>query len=663
MVGRIRVFKGATELNVSTGELTKTNDQIVNSVTIEIEAESTIINSTVLDFTKEDGSTPIFSARVQRIERPDQWKITAYSDGYELMGLWVEKVYTTTSPEAIVADIIGMTQNLTYASTATSGFTITEYKAREYAIDTIKTMMDLLQWQIRIDSSGNFYFEPKGNIDSGVTFTNGENIQVLSWDDDPTEMMNKIKVIGGFENFATQETITATGTEFTLSNKPVGAMRATISGTEQDPDTYTVDAENKKITFTGSKTNPTFYYTYARPVVVSNQDDESINQYTEIYKEVPAPWLNSLSDARKYVQNLLDVYSRPFQKVQGMTGGLNFDVEVGEIVTVIDTIRNRSGQFIITKITYDFASLSTRLSLGPRDFVLFDWQRETESRIKKLEQRSTNQDISVLARTFKENVNVSLLVEQTFEYASPQDTAWMNHQTLGQLRTVANSHIDNMEPDCSGNVNDGVWYGSSINGSQFSTSGWRLSCGNFNGTDNYVQVEDDATLDLSADISIAIAVKVSSLPGSTRVLVGKYDGTDGYYVALSNTGIVSLVYRAAGATSTISAVTALGTGEFKHYVFTKSGTALKVYVNGIEDNTGTGGATIGTNNVVLYIGRYSTLYFAGTLDEIRIYSTGISAATANNIYLKLQENTNLVGYWAFDCPKLGLNISARQTVV
>ena len=664
MAERLRLFNGVTELSYGSASITASNDAIVNKGQADIEADQNVTGATTIDFKKADGSTTVFSARVIEKNKDVLWKLTLMTNGYELNNLKIETVWTNESPEDIVKDIIDTyTENLTYVASTASGIIIDNYIGDDYALAIIKDMMDLLQWELIIDENDNVKFQPKGVVDNGTTFTNGENGEFSNWKEDQNSLFNHVKVVGGFESFSMQETVSGTGTTFDLTNKPQSNMRITVSGTELVPDDYVIDAPNRQVTFEYSVTNPLFDYSYSRPIIVENQNDASVGLYGEIFQQVPAPWLTTFTEARRYAQNLLDAYSTPIKSVDVMYPEINFDIAVGERVSVVDSMRNENEVMVINSITWD-ASGRTIYKCGGLIGVFYDWQRGVQDRIKKIERRYTsiyNKNI-IFTRLFKENLNVLLATTKVWEKSSPQDTFWLNHKTLSRAKTVVNGHVLNFESDCSDNNNDGIWYGTGIDGSQFTLTGWRLSAGIFNGTDNYVEVVDSSSLDLVSDLSLSFAVKITTLPSAETYLFQKYDGTDGYAVRLASDNKIELVYVDSSSITTFKSTSVLSADTMTYITFTKIGTALTCYINGVSDNTDTGGATIGTNTANLQIGRYGTDYTEMTFDELRIYNRGIETSEVTALNTKYHINGGLVCYLSFDNPRLGIRMGARTTI-
>lgn len=661
---RLRLFVGSTELNYSDATITESNDYIIDRGTASVEADTDVTSAAVIDFKESDGLTTVFSARVIDKQKEVFWKLQLMTNGYELNNLPIETVWENKSPEYIVQDIVdNYTNNLVFASTSTSGITLTKYIADGYALDIIKDMMDILQWELVIDKNDNVYFQPKGEIDNGVTFTNGSGVTTENWKEDQNALVNHVKIIGGFESFALQETISGTGTVFTLSKKPQGSMRILDGATEVSPEDYEIDAPNKTVTFDSSITDPFFDYTYNRPIIVENQNDASISTYGEVFRKINCPWLDSFDEARRYAQNVLDALSEPLKSVTVNKPYLDFDVRTGETVTVIDDLRSETEVMVINSVTWNARDATTTYACGSPGLQMYDWQREVQERVKKLERRFANTEDTIYTRLFKENILINITRGYTWEKASPTNTFWLNHKTLSRLRTVVNGSVYNFEPDCSDNGNNGTWYGTGISGSQFTTSGWRLSAGTFNGTDNYVEVLDDSTLNISSDISIAFSLKMASLPSAETLIFKKTDGTDGYKVILTSDNKAKFIYYTSSTESSVETTNAITAASFNHLTFVKDATDLYVYVDGVLDNSSTGESSIGTSSENLLIGKDGSNYTTMTFDELRIYNRALDSDEITDLVTnQFQINEGMKIYLSFDDPRLGIRMGSRTSV-
>lgn len=663
MVERLRVFKGATELNVSDAFLTFTNDVVVNRASVTFEAEDTVLNSSIIDFTKSDGSTTVISGQIDTLKKPDFWTAVCLTNGYELNNTRVEKVYVSgTSPEDIVQDVIdNFTTNLTYAGTATSGFTITgNYVAKAYAIDVIKDMMDLLEWQLRIDVSNNVYFEPKGDLDNGYVFTDGENgFSALSWEEDKTEMINHLKVIGGFQSYSTEETVSGTGTEFTLSSKPQGVLKAVVSGVEIAPANYSVDADNKKVTFTSSRTNPTFFYEINIPISVETQNDASIALHGERFKEITAPWLNDYSEARKYAQTILLARSNPKVKCNGVSNGLDFFTQAGETVRVVDTLRGWDRRLVIIKKTI-YAKGRTTYEFGERDFVLSDWQREVEERIKKLERKLTNDEEVTFARLFSHDMRIGLEIQQTCKYNYANDSFTIGHQTLGRIR----SSVD-FEPDCSDTGNHGTWQGSGsvydsmlhywsfdTDGTDYGSAGNNLTasgasittgklgnCYEFNGSSDYLYTAASIALMNQPGLTFAMWIYFDGQGASDidRIFDWSPSGKEiKIDIRDDISGALLFAYSDGTGAQELESSTIIPTGEWVHVVCTIDSSSAQIYINGVLDATSS--MSMGSSysdTTPLYVGSYNGagLFYDGKIDEFIITNYKATEGDVNQWYV------------------------------
>jgi len=682
-IERLTIFRGSTALPYASAQIVKSDDHIVNAAKMTIEADVSVTSASVIDFKKADESTVVFTAKVQKISEIDIWSVDLLSNGFELHNVRVEKVYTNVSPEAIVEDVVdNFTANLTYVSSVASGIIINKYIAKAYAIDVIKDMMDALKWSLRIDENDNVYFEPAGTVDNGAVFTNGSNVQITSWIEDKKELFNHVKIVGGFENFSTDQTFAATDTVFVLDHKPAAIMKVVVSGSEISPDDYTVDAENKTVTFDSSQENPTFSYSYDRPVIVEDQDDISISTYGEVFKEIPAPWMNTFADARQYSQQLLDAFSTPIQRIKVTEPGLNWDIEVGESVLVSDPIRDKSSTVAISKITYKAGQNVTQYELNTRDPELFDWQREVMDRIKKMERRFVNEDVVVFARTFKHKLQAQLTESLAKEFNSPTNTFILDHETLSRLKDPTKTpNPENFEADCSDNNNDGVWSGTGVDGSQFEFISFPLSshylfngnsldstsnsndgtdtaityvagkinqAASFNATTSVIQVADSSTIqdfyDGGGTTSVWVFLNSDGGGNSGRVYNKNADNT--ILAIFGESGSKAKIYfrqRFSPTDGEWQSGLVVNVGEWNHLLFVynsdSDNNVPSAYVNGVSvamsqitkpDGTRTSDA--GTD---LYIGNNAggDRGFDGEIDDLRVYKgVPVSLRQIDSIY-------------------------------
>jgi len=191
--------------------------------------------------------------------------------------------------------------------------------------------------------------------------------------------------------------------------------------------------------------------------------------------------------------------------------------------------------------------------------------------------------------------------------------------------------------DSSGYGNDGVIYGASWVAGHSSTG---LS---FDGTNDYVEIPDDATLDVAGDLSIEFWVRSDEIGDTFQCLVSKRwdsDWTAPYQVWLDNRSsrgmsmAIRFVLGAGTASKILTANNALVAGEWAHVVATVTGTTTRIYVDGVEEASGTYSGTRQANDAPVKLGVYPNgggnygFWFDGALDEVKIHAEAIVPAPA-----------------------------------
>ena len=190
------------------------------------------------------------------------------------------------------------------------------------------------------------------------------------------------------------------------------------------------------------------------------------------------------------------------------------------------------------------------------------------------------------------------------------------------LYLTGNAGAGKIMHDCSPMGNNGRIHGATWTQGKF---GKALS---FDGVDDYVEIPDSASLDITDAITIAVWFKLKQLDENQR-LVRKGIGTpsSGYAVRVENTNKVRyFFYDEGGNLRSIFGTTTLAIDVWYFAVMTYDGTTLKGYLNGNLENSLDVTTTIKPNDYPLTIGSdsASTHVFNGTIDEVRIYNRALS---------------------------------------
>jgi PKD repeat protein len=180
--------------------------------------------------------------------------------------------------------------------------------------------------------------------------------------------------------------------------------------------------------------------------------------------------------------------------------------------------------------------------------------------------------------------------------------------------------------DASGKGNHGI-----LTGAARSTSGKFGNDLSFNGTSNWVTVNDSATLDLTTGMTLEAWVYPTTNTGNRSVLIKENAPGNSVYYLYANTsdssantplggGVFAGQYQYAQGSSTLSP------NAWAHVAVTYDGTNERLYVNGNQVATKAQAGSMGVSGAPLRIGGNSMWgeYFQGRIDEIRVYNRALS---------------------------------------
>jgi hypothetical protein len=183
--------------------------------------------------------------------------------------------------------------------------------------------------------------------------------------------------------------------------------------------------------------------------------------------------------------------------------------------------------------------------------------------------------------------------------------------------------------DNSGNGNTGTL----TNGPAWSPSGKYGAAILFDGTNDFVNINDANALDLTNGMTIEAWVNGSNLTGY-KTAICKENGTNNLSYALSPNNNTSGVanqrpnarIRIGTTTTTVTGTTKLALNTWIHVASTYDGAVLRLYINGVQVSTANVTGNMGVSANALRIGGSTALaqYFTGLIDEVRIYNRALS---------------------------------------
>jgi hypothetical protein len=178
--------------------------------------------------------------------------------------------------------------------------------------------------------------------------------------------------------------------------------------------------------------------------------------------------------------------------------------------------------------------------------------------------------------------------------------------------------------DLSGNGNNGT-----VSGATWSSAGKYGGALSFNGTSSLVTVPGSASLDLTTGMTLEAWVDPAQLETAWRCVLFKERPADMVYALYASNGTHpnGQIYFG-GAEHNVVGTSAVAVDAWTHLAVTFDGSTLELYVNSVLVSSVALSATILKSNDVLHIGGDSVWgeWFAGELDEIRIYNRALAAS-------------------------------------
>lgn len=182
--------------------------------------------------------------------------------------------------------------------------------------------------------------------------------------------------------------------------------------------------------------------------------------------------------------------------------------------------------------------------------------------------------------------------------------------------------------DETANGNDGAYQNTPTLGVTGALTGDADTAVTFNGSDEFVTVTDDAALDLGNTFTLEAWIKRAA-NGTFQAIIQKgsgayilyFDSDNKVYVARDN------VQNLARSTGTITDTS------WHHIVATKTGSTTKMYVDGADVTDAIADSTLVDTADALHIGAAAAVgRFNGSLDEVAVYPTALSAARVTAHY-------------------------------
>ena len=177
--------------------------------------------------------------------------------------------------------------------------------------------------------------------------------------------------------------------------------------------------------------------------------------------------------------------------------------------------------------------------------------------------------------------------------------------------------------DASGRGNGGV-----VSGAVWSASGRFGSALSFDGVNDWVTVADSASLDLSSGMTVEAWVRPSKAGGWRTVVVKERPGGVVYGLYGDQAGGRPLGQIDVGGERNAVGSSALPLNAWSHLAATFDGSVVRLFVNGVQAGSLAFSGSMAASTGSLRLGGNSMWgeWFAGLIDEVRVYSRALSAS-------------------------------------
>src|SRR3989344_2977385 len=178
-------------------------------------------------------------------------------------------------------------------------------------------------------------------------------------------------------------------------------------------------------------------------------------------------------------------------------------------------------------------------------------------------------------------------------------------------------------------------HGTAFGGAIAEGGGKKGNAASLDGVDDYIKIPNSNALAPASGVSVAGWFKVNEIPGSGRVITGSMvSKRDGYILSPDQDRSISFYVNIGGTWQVAQTPMAtLEVGAWQHIVGTYDGSAIRLYVNGIERASQPASGNIVNNAEPICVGHdycgsvqdATNRYFPGSIDELMIYRRALSA--------------------------------------
>jgi hypothetical protein len=408
-------------------KISKQDPMKANIFTCVITSGTTIALGDEIKF-YDSGNVYTFGGYVQKpVENTGYISLEVADYGIQLSQITANDSLENKTPEEVIEYLINTYTDLTYVNNLTvTNTAISKLLIKDsYLIDMITNMLSLFNGAFTVDKNKNFNLYQSSDVLNSNSIINGVDALIGGWKTDNNKRAEKVVVKGATIKQRTTETVTGTGTEFVTTYTPDDVeILGLTQTTENITGDYVVDLINNKIIFNTSKTDPVISYAYDSVIRVELGTGKTVT--------LEKKYIKSKSEAIKLAREYKTRFEDGAQSSKWIKSDININnYNVGESISVTDTINNRTGIYTIKNISIEYPKKLT-IEVGETEDDLFDWQKEAIDRIKQLEQKNENTKFITKYDYLQNKVKVSISIEITKleSYVDDGTLLWASETTL-----------------------------------------------------------------------------------------------------------------------------------------------------------------------------------------------------------------------------------------
>jgi hypothetical protein len=165
----------------------------------------------------------------------------------------------------------------------------------------------------------------------------------------------------------------------------------------------------------------------------------------------------------------------------------------------------------------------------------------------------------------------------------------------------------------------------------------------FDGTDDFVAIPNEALYDAFGATTIAVWIKVNAWTVNDQAIITKGENASARLMRDGPNNGVAFVCRGL-TTIRVNSTISVNDGKWHHVAGVYTGAQLRIYIDGVLNNSVGSFGFISTNNFPVQIGSNAEVTarnFNGWIYDVRFYARGLSAVDISYLYLL----GSPVGHW------------------